>query len=297
MMRQVIQCVPNFSEGRDQGVVEEIVRAARETSDVRVINYSSDPDHNRMVLTMLGSPDEVRASMLAAAKRAVELIDMRSHEGVHPRIGAIDVVPLVPVRDISVQECVDLSYLTGGDIAQLGVPVYFYEQSAKSSHHVKLADIRKGGFEALSEGELTGDRAPDMGPHFIHPTAGATVVGARGPLVAYNIILDSSDLAAAKGIAKKLRTGEAGLEGVKSIGVRLASRSQVQVSMNLTRPELTPLRAVYNYVLGQAHAQGIDIAESELIGASLRRFWDGITPEEMKAYTFKDTQIIDNWLD
>ncbi|MHB1190041.1 MAG: glutamate formimidoyltransferase [Armatimonadota bacterium] len=286
-MQPIIQCVPNFSEGRRPDVVEAIADAARAA---RVIDYSSDPDHNRMVLTLLGSPGEIRDAVFAAASRAVEEIDMRAHSGVHPRIGAVDVVPLVPVSGIGMEECVELSYQIGNDISRhLGVPVYFYERSAVLGHRVNLADVRRGGFERLSAGLLSGERAPDLGPPSAHPTAGVTVVGARGPLVAFNVILDSEDLAAAKEIAAKVR---ATLPGVKAIGVPLASRSEVQVSMNITRPEEIAVGEVYRFV--EAEARGL-VVESEIIGCLAARFL-GAEPEEIRAFKFAESQILDNWL-
>lgn len=297
-MQPVIQCVPNFSEGRDLSKVQSIVSAAREASSARVIDYSSDPDHNRMVVTLLGTPQEIRHAVFAAASRAVELLDLRTHQGAHPRIGVVDVVPLVPVRDISMHECVVLSRAIGKDIAlRLGVPVYFYEYSAIKSHRVNLPDVRRGGFEHLvEEGELTGDHTPDVGPHRVHPSAGATVVGARGPLIAYNVNLNTEDMEIARAIVRKIRSGEAGLAGVKSMAVWLATRSQAQVSMNITRPDECSLKQVYDFIRDEASSFGVEVAESEIIGALLQRYLDCVSPAYLRAHNFKPTQIIDTWL-
>lgn len=297
-MNPIIQCVPNFSEGRNPAIVESIIKTAEQASSARVIDYSFDPDHNRMVVTLLGNPEEIHLAMFAAASRAVELIDLRSHTGAHPRIGAVDVVPLVPIQGITMDECVELSHRIGEDIGRkLGVPVYYYEQSAVKSNRINLPDIRKGGFERLvSEGTLAGNYAPDAGPNKVHPSAGAMVVGARGPLVAYNINLDSQDMEIARAIVKKMRGGEAGLEGVRSMSVFLTTRSMAQVSMNITRPDVTPMRDVYRFVETDAKNLGVEVAESEIIGVVLQRFLDGTSPEELKAVTFKDSQILDNWL-
>lgn len=298
IMQPTIQCIPNFSEGRDPAVVESIVQAARDASSARVIDYSCDSDHNRMVVTLIGSAVELRASVLAAATKAVESIDLRRHSGVHPRIGAVDVVPFVPICNVTMDECIELSHHVGNDIAtRLNVPVYFYERSAIDSHHKNLADIRRGGYERLASGPLDGECIPDIGPHSVHVTAGATVVGARNPLVAYNVILESTNLDLAKSIARKLRTGEAGLEGVKSIGLWLAARSQVQVSINITKPELASLSDVYHYVEAEAASSGVEVAESELIGVVARRFMGGATPKELKAVHFKESQVLDCWID
>ncbi len=296
-MQPIIQCVPNFSEGRDVRIVESIVDAARSASTARIADYSSDSDHNRMVLTLLGSPDEIRSAVYAAASEAVKLIDLRSHAGVHPRIGAVDVVPLVPVQGISMADCVQVSHEIGRDIADnLSVPVYFYERSATQASHTNLPDIRRGGFERLSESTLDGVREPDLGPNVVHPTAGATVVGARGFLVAYNINLGTDDLGVAKAIVKKIRSGEAGLEGVRSISVPLATRRMVQVSMNIIAPEVTSMSKVYAFVAAEASALGVERVESEVIGIVASRFLGGSTPAELNADQFLETQILDSWL-
>ena len=297
-MQQVIQCVPNFSEGRDQAVIEAIVNAVRNEPEVKVIDYSSDPDHNRMVLTLLGGPEDIRKAIFAAARKAIELIDLRKHTGAHPRIGAVDVVPVVPIQDVTMADCIDLSYRIGHDLAEdLGIPVYYYERSAIKSHRVNLPDIRKGGFEHLvEEVELTGRHTPDLGPHRAHPTAGAVVVGARGPLIAYNINLNFQDMEVARAIVRKIRSGEADLEGVKSMSVWLAAKSMVQVSMNITRPDVTPLKEVFNFVQAEAHSLGIEVVESEIIGAIRLNDLAGTSPQELKVVDFKDSQIIENWL-
>jgi glutamate formiminotransferase / 5-formyltetrahydrofolate cyclo-ligase len=296
-MQPVVQCVPNFSEGRRPEVVESIVDAARNASSAHLIDYSSDADHNRMVITFLAPPGEIRDAVFAAAQQAVELIDMRAHTGVHPRIGAVDVVPVVPVAGITMDECIDLSYQIGNDIAHhLAVPVYFYEQSAKLSHRRNLADVRRGGYERLCALGMHGDRAPDLGPQHVHHTAGATVVGARGPLIAFNINLATTNLEVAKEIAGRIRSGEANLIGVKSIGVPLESASKVQVSMNITRPDLISLHSIYTFVQEAAGRFEIEIAESEIIGAVSERFLDGTSVQELKVAEFSGNQIIENWL-
>ncbi|MCX8053465.1 MAG: glutamate formimidoyltransferase [Armatimonadetes bacterium] len=269
-MPKLVQCVPNFSEGRRRDVIGAIVDAIKAASGVKVIDYSADFDHNRCVVTFLGSPEEVRVSMLAGARKAVELIDMNKHEGVHPRIGAVDVVPVVPVCGVTMEEVVELGHAIGRDIAQeLGIPVYFYENCALREQCENLANVRKGGFEGLKKSGLVGNRAPDLGPNEIHPTAGAVVVGARGPLIAYNINLATGDISIARSIASKIRrlreSGEA-MAGVKAIGLYLASRGIAQVSFNITRPDLTGLWEVYSFVEREAREMGVDILESELVG-------------------------------
>ena len=209
----------------------------------------------------------------------------------------MDVVPLVPIDGITMQECVDLSYEIGRDIAEkLCIPVYFYERSAVLSHRTNLADIRRGGYERLHAGSLRGDRAPDLGPCRAHPTAGASVVGARGPLIAYNVNLDSRDMEVAQAIVRRIRGGEAGLGGVKSMGVWLAAESKAQVSMNITNPDAVSMRDVYLFVESEARKSGVEVAESEIIGVVPRKYLDGTSPQELKAVRFKDSQILDTWL-
>lgn len=295
-MQQVIQCVPNFSEGRNPETIEAIADAIRSVEGVRLIDYSSDVDHNRSVYTILGGPEVIRAAVFAAVSVAVDRIDLREHAGGHPRIGAADVIPVVPLRGITMDECVRLSCLIGEDLAALGIPVYFYEQSAKHLHRSNLADLRRGGFERLCAEGLEGECAPDAGPCVLHPSAGATVVGSRGPLVAYNINLDSTDIGAAREIAWETRAGHSGLVGVKAIGVWLASRSIAQVSMNLTRPDLVPLKQVFEYVIARANERGIGIFESELIGAMPLKSLEGTTPEGLRLAGLKESQILENWL-
>ena len=288
----IIQCVPNFSEGRDVAVVEAIVSAAREASEVTIADYSSDPDHNRMVLSLLGNPEDIRESVQAAASRAIQLIDLRSHTGAHPRIGAVDVIPLVPIKGVAMEDCVVLSYEIGHDLADLGIPVYFYEESATAAHRSNLADVRRGGFEKLAAAPLDGNCAPDLGPPAVHPTAGASVIGARSPLVAYNVNLNCRDMEIAQAIVRKIRSGEAGLEGVKAMSVWLATRGKSQVSMNVTTPHLTPLKQVFDFVESQAAGLGV---ESEIIGLVSERYL-GCPLQDLKALAFKETQLLEHWL-
>lgn len=293
-MQAIIQCVPNFSEGRNLAFVEAIARAS---NAARVIDYSADPDHHRMVVTFLDGPEAIRRAVLAAARKAVELIDLRKHSGAHPRIGAIDVLPLIPIQGITMGECIELSHTIGSDIAsELDMPVYFYEHSARSLSRTRLPDIRKGGFERLSAADLVGELAPDAGPHRVHPSAGAVAVGARSPLAAYNVVLDSQNMDIAKAIVKKIRSGEAGLTGVRAISVWLGSQSMAQVSMNVTRPDLVTLDEVYGFVEAEAKASGVGVHGSELIGAISERFLGGASPQDLKILGFHRGQIIENWL-
>lgn len=290
-------CIPNFSEGRRREVVERIVEAIRGASDVRVLDWSMDPDHNRSVVTFVGEAGDVRKSMLAGAGTAVDLIDLNEHSGGHPRIGAVDVIPVVPVGATTMDECVKLGHEIGGDIAEkLQVPIYFYEECALRGECANLAQVRKGGFEALRESGLTGSRAPDAGPAQLHPTAGATVVGARRPLIAFNVNLKSGDTHSANAIARRirqLRRSEKALAGVRAIGVCLKSRGICQVSTNITRPDLVRMIEVYSFIESEAWSLGQEVLESELIGVVQE---GAVTPEEaaeMKLVDFGDHRILE----
>jgi glutamate formiminotransferase len=271
-MQQVFQCVPNFSEGRSVEVVEKIVGAISSSCQVKLIDYSLDSDHNRSVITFLGNADDVLCGILSGVREAIELIDLTKHIGGHPRIGAVDVIPVVPVQGATREEAIELSRKIGQAIgSELGIPVYMYEWSATRDERINLAAIRKGGFESLRGIELTGDKTPDYGPDHIHPTAGAIAVGARGPLIAFNVNLKTSDVKAASQIAAKIRSLRGTpheLIGVKAIGVHLASRDIAQVSTNITQPDKTGLFEVYTFIQSEAAKMGIEVLESELIGAS-----------------------------
>lgn len=278
-VKRFVQCTPNFSEGRKLMVVDKIVRAIAGAADVTVVDYSMDFDHNRSVVTFVGDPCDVLESAFAGAAEAVKLIDLNHHVGAHPRVGAVDVIPITPVCDVTMGEAIDVSYKLGQRIAeQLQVPVYFYEESANYEHRKNLAYIRKGGYEALREGELTGDRQPDVGPTHAHPTAGAVVVGARGSLIAFNVNLRTNDIRIAQTIAasiRALRDSGMGMAGVKALGIYLQSRELAQVSMNITKPDQVGVYEVFDYIHAQARDLGVEVVESELIGAmSLRSVVD-----------------------
>ncbi len=296
----LFQCVPNFSEGRRSDVVEKIVMAMCQAAPVSMADYSSDVDHNRSVVTLVGTAPDIQAAMLAGARTAVELIDMNQHEGVHPRIGAVDVIPVVPLGDSTMDEAVALAHKIGQWIAsELDVPVYFYEDCALRDHCANLADVRKGGYEGLKAGKLTGKKAPDLGPHELHPTAGATVVGARGPLVAYNINLATGNVDIAQRIAaevRRLRDSGEGMEGVKAIGLYLASRGIAQVSFNLTKPDATGIWEVYSFVEAEARAEGVDILESELIGALSEQFLVDAARKAMRFTDLGPERVLEHWM-
>jgi len=256
----LIECVPNFSEGRHQPTLDGIAAAIQSIPGVMLLRSEMDPDHNRSVITFAGPPDAVEQGALAGITAAVEKIDLRRHAGVHPRIGAADVVPFVPLAGATLEDCVAIARRTGQQVwKKLGVPVYFYEAAATRPKRAPLENVRRGGFEHPH-------LAPDLGGPALHPTAGACAIGARKLLVAFNVNLNSTDLAIAKAIARKIRASSGGLPFLKALGMPLASRKLVQVSMNLTNFEQTSLRQVYDAVNQEATARGVSIAGTQIVG-------------------------------
>ncbi len=266
-MKQIVECVPNFSEGRDKSKIDEIVKVI-ESTGVQILDVEMNPDHNRAVLTFIGEPEQALEAAFNAAKKAAELIDLTKHKGEHPRIGATDVIPFVPISNISTEECVELAKRLGKRIAdELDIPVYLYEAAATRPDRENLANIRKGEFEGLSkEIEVNPDRYPDFGKSKIHPTAGATVVGARFPLIAYNINLNTSDVNIAKNIAKAIRFRDGGFRYAKALGFELKEEGIAQVSINMTNYLGTPLYRVFEMVKLEAQRYGVTIRESEIVG-------------------------------
>lgn len=266
-MRTIIECVPNISEGRDRAAIGEIAAAVRGAAGVRLLDVSSDPAHNRSVLTFVGDAPALRAGMRALFEAALARIDLRRHAGEHPRMGAVDVVPFIPIRGASMEDCVALSKEVGAEIAErFGVPVYLYEESASSEARRNLAEIRKGQFEGFAEKMRDPRWAPDFGPREPHPSAGAVAVGARPYLIAYNINLGTSDLAIADRIAKAIRHLSGGFRYVKAMGVSLADRGIVQVSINMTNFRKTPLHRVFECVRSEAARHGVAVIGSEIVG-------------------------------
>ena len=256
----IVECVPNFSAGRDRSVVEAIETAIASVAGLAVLDRTADPDHDRCVITFAGSPASVQEAVVRAVETAAARIDLTRQQGVHPRVGAADVIPFVPISGITLEECVALAHAAGHEIwRRARVPVYFYEAAALSPSRVNLAQVRRGGFEALRE--QTASRPPDVGGPALHPTAGATIVGARRFLVAYNINLASADLALAQRLARTIRASSGGFRAVKALGLALESRGIVQVSINLTDYEQTGIDQVYAAVSSEAEVLG-----SELIG-------------------------------
>ena len=266
-MAKLMECIPNISEGRRMELVEEFADIVRAVPGVTLIDYSSDASHNRSVFTFLGEPAQVTEAAFRFAKHAVEKIDLRVHEGEHPRMGAVDVIPFVPIRDMDMAECVELSKQLGERIAnELDLPVFLYEESASAPHRKNLAAIRKGQFEGMAEKVLEDQWHPDFGGNRIHPSAGVVAVGARQPLIAFNINLDTSDVSIAKKIAKIIREKDGGFRAVKALGVMLEERNIAQVSINMCDYKQTPLYRVLEFVRFEAARYGVHVVGTEIIG-------------------------------
>ncbi len=268
MAGRLIQCVPNFSEGRRPEVIEAIVGPFKETKDCHLLDFRADEDHNRLVVTLVGRPEPIQDALIEAAKTAVESIDLNTHQGGHPRVGAVDVVPFVPLRNIDMAECIELAHDFGERYhAEVGVPVYFYEEAALRPERRRLEVVRKGQFEALKiEAAEKPERYPDVGGPGLHPTAGATVIGARKFLVAFNVNLDTADLKIAQQIAKFVRSSSGGLCHVKGIGLALKERGMTQVSMNLVDYQKNSLYRVVELIRLEAKRWGVNIVETEVYG-------------------------------
>lgn len=266
-MARLIQCVPNFSEGRDEKVVQQILDEIRGVKEVKLLDYSMDKDHNRSVVTFIGEPEAVIEAAFKATKKASEIIDMTKHTGEHPRMGATDVVPLIPISDVTMDECVELSKELGERIGkELNISVYLYEKSASSPHRENLADVRRGQYEGMAAKLKEDQWEPDFGPKELNEKAGVTAVGARMPLVAFNINLGTSDINIAKNIAKVVRARGGGFAYCKALGIEIKERNIVQVSMNMVDYTKTSLFRVFDTVEREAQRYGVNVIGSEIIG-------------------------------
>jgi glutamate formiminotransferase len=266
-MKRIIECVPNFSEGRNPQNIEKIVEPFRGKNNVKLLDYQTDEDHNRMVVTVVGEPAGLKAAVIEAMGCAIDVIDMRTHQGQHPRMGATDVVPFIPIKNVSVEEAVAFSKEVAKETAKkYSLPIYLYEKSASQQERQNLANIRKGQFEGMAEKIKKPEWKPDFGPQKIHPSAGVTAMGARMPLVAYNVNLDSNNMAIANDIARKVRHISGGLRYCKGIGIELKDRGQVQVSMNMTDYTQTALYRVFELIKVEARRYGVNVVGSEIVG-------------------------------
>jgi len=266
-MKKIIECVPNFSEGRDLDKIEKIVKSFQGKDGVKLLDYQNDEDHNRLVVTVVGKPDALKTALYEAFRSALDVIDMRRHKGQHPRMGAVDVVPFVPIKNVSMAEAVELSIQIAKHVSEtFNLPVFLYEASATRPERRNLANIRKGQFEGMADKIKKQEWKPDFGPEKIHPTAGVTALGARMPLVAFNVNLDTDNLAIANDIAEKVRHISGGLRYCKGIGVKLEERGMVQVSMNMTDYTKTALYRSFELIKMEARRYGVNVVGSEVIG-------------------------------
>jgi len=297
-MNRIVECIPNFSEGRRGEVVDAIVNALTSVPDVYLLRREMDADHNRAVITIVGSPETIGEAVIRGVEVAAKQIDLTKHTGEHPRIGAADVIPFVPIRGITLEECVEIAKKVGREIVtRLKIPVYLYEAAATRPERKNLENIRRGQFEVLRNEIATHpDRAPDFGERRIHPTAGATGVGARKPLIAYNINLNTSDVSIAKNIAKRIRFSSGGLPYVKAMGLLLKDRNQAQVSMNLTDFEQTPLHLVFETVRAEAAKHDVSIAGSEIIGLIPEKAIEQAAEFYLRVENFRTDMVLENRL-
>ncbi|OLD61366.1 MAG: glutamate formimidoyltransferase [Acidobacteria bacterium 13_1_40CM_2_60_7] len=297
-MKRLIECVPNFSEGRDAAKVDALVAAMSGVPGVFVLDREMDADHNRCVITLAGEPDAVAEAALLGVGKALELINLTQHTGAHPRVGATDVVPFIPVEGVTLEDCVALARRVGNEIWQrYRIPVYFYEAAATRPDRTNLENIRRGQFEGLREElEHNRDRHPDVGEPKLHPTAGATVVGARKFLIAYNINLNTPDVSIAKKIAKAIRFSSGGLRYVKAMGVELKARNLAQVSINLTDFEQTPMHRVYEMVKREAERHGVTTVGSEIVGLVPKKALEMTADFFLQLENFSPAQVLENRL-
>ncbi|MBW8866781.1 MAG: glutamate formimidoyltransferase [Acidobacteria bacterium] len=293
----LIECIPNVSEGRRQEVVTAFAAAIRAVPSVRLLDFSSDPSHNRSVFTLVGDESGVEAAVLALFERAVAAIDLRTHQGEHPRLGAVDVVPFVPIEGVTMADCVALAKRVGATVAErFHVPVFLYEEASANPARKNLEDIRRGEFEGLAAKMAAKEWAPDFGAAVPHPTAGATVIGARMPLIAYNINLATDRLDVAKKIAAAIRHSSGGFRFVKAAGFALGDRGLVQVSMNLTNYEKTPIFRVFEVVKREAARYGVQVLESEIVGLIPSAALHAAAEHYLQIEGFKADQVLEHKL-
>jgi len=293
----LIECIPNVSEGRRPDVIERLADAIRSVPSVRLLDHSSDPSHNRSVFTLVGDAEGVEAAVLQLFERAIAAIDLRTHRGEHPRLGAVDVVPFVPIEGVTMAECVSLAQRVGATVAgRFQLPVYLYEEAASDPARKNLEDIRRGEFEGLAAKMQSPAWAPDFGPSSPHASAGASVIGARMALIAYNINLATNRLDVAKKIAAAIRHSSGGYRFVKAAGFRLEDRGIVQVSMNLTNYEKTPMFRVFETVKREAERYGVAVLESEIVGLVPSAALLSAAEHFLQIERFDPNQVLENKL-
>jgi len=293
MTMKLLECVPNISEGRDQEKIASLAEEVKKHKGVKLLDYSSDKDHHRSVFTFIGDPEAVKDTVFSLAMKAIDLIDMREHKGGHPRLGAVDVVPFVPIQGMEMEEAVQIAHEFGKGLGRRGIPVFFYEEAATHPERKDLPSIRKGEYEGLEEKLKDPRWKPDEGPAQFNPKSGATVVGARFPLVAYNVNLKTRELFVAKEIAQKVRFKDGGFPHVRAMGIDLKEKGIVQVSMNLTNYRVTSIPKVYEFIKEEALKKGIEIEGSEIVGLIPLGVLEGIVQNYLRCPMFSVRQIIE----
>lgn len=297
-MPKLIECIPNFSEGKDRNIIDGLVNTIKNIKGVTLLNYSSDVNHNRTGITFMGDEKSVVDGAFSLIKYATEHIDMNNHEGGHPRMGATDVCPFVPLKNITTEECVELAHQLAKKVNdELDVPIFLYEDAASDPSRVNLADVRRGEFEGMAEKLKVDDWAPDYGSRDVHPTAGVTAIGVRKPLVAFNVNLDTDDVSIAKIIAKAVRGSSGGYKYVKAIGLLLEDENLAQVSMNMVDYEKTPLHRVLETIRSETTRHGVSIKNTELYGLTPAKALTDAAEFYLGVKDFdSDKQIIENHL-
>jgi len=297
-MKRIVECIPNFSEGRHPDIIEKIVSAIKSVPGVVLLDSESDPNHNRSVVTFVAEPDRVVDAAIVGARAAAELIDLNKHTGEHPRMGATDVIPFVPISNVTMEDCITLARQCGQRLwNELRIPVYLYEKAATRAEHENLATVRKGQFEGIrDEIETKEARRPDFGEPRLHPTAGITAVGARPPLIAYNVNLATSDIDIANKIARAVRHQTGGLRYVKALGFELKDRGIVQVSMNMVNYEGTPLFRAFEMIKREAERYGVAVVGSEIVGLVPQHALNMVADFYLQLENFTENQILEHRL-
>ncbi|NLE74396.1 MAG: glutamate formimidoyltransferase [Actinobacteria bacterium] len=295
-MRRLMECVPNVSEGRNCQTITELASVLQTTPGISLLDSSSDIDHNRAVFTYVGEPEAMLAGTEAFCRRAFDLIDMTTHTGGHPRLGAVDVVPFVPLRGVEMAEAVDFAHRLGRAVGEMGVPVYFYEEAALSPQRRDLTDVRRGEYESLPSRLAEPSGRPDAGPATFNPRSGACIIGARRPLIAFNVNLGTTDLDVAQRIARTVRYSNGGFRAVKAMGVELKELGVVQVSMNLTDYTQTPIHRVVEAIRSEAARYGVPVVGSELVGLTPLEALDGVVRYYLQLHEFSSAKIIESHL-
>lgn len=293
---RLIECVPNVSEGRDQVIIRQLVLALKTASGVDLLDWSADADHNRLVLTYVGEPEAVLAATQALCRKAFQLIDMQKHQGAHPRLGAVDVVPFVPLRGVTNEQAVELARRLGEWIGEQGVPVYYYQDAATRPGRELLPDVRRGEYEGLAARLETPEGAPDAGPAVFNCRSGASIVGVRFPLVAFNVNLATKDLGLAKRIAEAVRFSGGGYRYVRAMGVALEDKAQVQVSCDIVQYEKTPIHRLFETIKSEAASHGVAVAGCELIGLAPMAAFEDVIRHYLQLPDFSVKQVIESRL-